>query len=69
MHMGLVVKDLRMSKNWTISYLAWRAQVSRKAVYDVEKKGKGNIDTYERLLGAMGYELEVVKKDGYGLCG
>ena len=69
MHMGMVVRDIRKSKNWTISYLAWKAKMSRKAVYDVEAKGKGNLSTYERSLGAMGYELEVVTKDGWNLCG
>lgn len=69
MHMGMVVKEIRKSKKWTISYLAWRAHTSRHVIYKIEEEGKGNLETYEKLLGAMGYELEVVKKDGWNLCG
>ena len=69
MHMGMVIQEIRKSKNWTISYLAWRANTSRWVIYKVENEGKGNLETYEKLLGAMGYEFEVVKKDGWNLCG
>ena len=35
-----------------------------KSLYRIESTGKGNIDNIEQLLGAMGYELEVVPRCG-----
>ena len=68
-HMGIVVRDIRMSLNWTVARLARKSGVGVKSIYEIEKHGSGRMDTYEALLGAMGYEIEVVKKDGWDLCG
>ena len=68
-HMGIVVKDIRKSLNWTVARLAQKSGVGVKSIYAVEKYGSGRMDTYEALFEAMGYEMEVVKKDGWDLCG
>ena len=63
-HMGDVVRELRHQKGWTQLQLAQYAGVARHTVRDIEKTGLGRITSLERILGVMGYELEVVPKHG-----
>lgn len=63
-HMGDVVRELRHQKGWTQLQLAQYAGVARHTVRDIENTGLGRITSLERILGVMGYELEVVPKHG-----
>ena len=63
-HMGDVVRELRHQKGWTQEQLAQYAGVGRHTVRDIENTGLGRITSLERILGVMGYELEVVPKHG-----
>lgn len=58
-----IVTELRQMLHWPVAYLADKSGVSVWTIHNIEKHGGGNLDTYEKLLDAMGYELEVVKKE------
>ena len=66
---GLVLKEVRKKKNWTISHLARESEVSRRTIYTLEECGGGKIETYEKLFQVMGYDLEVLRADEWALCG
>lgn len=63
-HMGDIVKELRKQRGWTQKQLADFAGLGRHTVRDIENTGLGRITSLERILGVMGYELEVVPKHG-----
>ena len=59
-HMGDLVREKRMEKNWTVTRLERVSGVGRNAIYRLEREGGGHIETYEDLFMAMGYELKPV---------
>ena len=63
-HIGEVIKECRLKKGWSKNQLSKYSRVGRSTLYRIEYTGKGNIDNIEQLLGAMGYELEVVPRCG-----
>jgi transcriptional regulator with XRE-family HTH domain len=60
--MGLAtkVRDLRYEKGWGPDELAWRAKVSRTALYQIERGGtsKPQAATLKRISHALGVPLE-----------
>ena len=64
--MGQVIKQLRQDKNWTVAKLARVAGVSRNLIYYIESTGKGTLESYDKILRALGYEFEVMPIDGWG---
>ena len=63
-HIGEAVRECRLKKGWSRNQLAKYARISKGAVGRIENTGHGNIDNVEKMLGVMGYELEVVSKWG-----
>ena len=63
-HLGDIIKELRLKKGWSQRQLALYAGIGRRTVASIEMTGHGNIDNIESMLGVMGYELEVVPKCG-----
>ena len=59
-----IVKGIREMLHWPTLYLAEKAGVDAGTLYRIEKYGGGTLKTYEKLLDAMGYEFEVVRKEG-----
>ena len=64
--MGQVIKQLRQDKNWTVAKLARVAGVSRNLIYYIESTVKGTLESYDKILRALGYEFEVMPIDGWG---
>jgi DNA-binding phage protein len=67
MHYGMIVQGIRETLHWSVAHLEEKSGISRQAIYRMEKTGGGRIETYEAVLGAMGYELDITKKDGWGI--
>lgn len=63
-HIGEVIKECRQKKGWSMRTLSMYADVQIKTILRIEHTGHGNLDSIEKLLGAMGYELEVVPRCG-----
>lgn len=58
-----VIKRCRKFRHLTQRELADRAMISRQTVWNVEQENHGTtVYTFERLLNAMGFELEIVPK-------
>lgn len=62
---GQIVKMLRKSKGWTILELAHRSGLSPNTISNVERGSNCTILAFDSLVEAMGYELEILKKDDY----
>ena len=62
--MGDVVRCLRIKKGWDRQKLSKVSGISRHTIERLEETGRGNITSLERVLGVMGYELEVVSQYG-----
>ena len=62
MQINEIITGIREMLHWPLAYLAEKAEVDISTLHRIEKHGGGNLETYEKILDAMGYELEVVKK-------
>ena len=61
------IRELRLEKKWSQFTLAIEAEVSESTLNAIEKNKHGtNIETIDRLLQALGYELEAVTITGHG---
>ena len=67
-HMGDLIREKRLEKNWSIVRLSEKSGVDKCVIYKVEKKGTGYIETYVRLFRAMGYELKPVPVEMWKFC-
>lgn len=63
-HIGEVIKECRVKKGWSKNQLSRYSQVNRHTIDRVENTGHGTLNNVEKMLGAMGYELEVVPRCG-----
>lgn len=61
---GDVIKYLRTEKGYTQRYLADCCGIGRQTVWRIELTGNCNLVTAEKILGFLGYELEVVPTNG-----
>lgn len=61
-HIGNICKEIREAQGLSVMQVKDMAGLSRQAVYRLEETGASTIYTVERVLGVMGYELEVVPK-------
>lgn len=59
-----LIRELLEEEKLNQQQLADRMGVMRQSVSQMLNRGKGNIrlDNFEKMLSALGYELEVVKK-------
>lgn len=58
-----IVREIRQMLHWPALYLAEKSGVDVGTLHRIEKYGGGTLKTYEKLLDAMGYEFEVVRKE------
>lgn len=61
---GQIIKMCRKHKHWSIITLGVESSVSPSTIKEIEHGTRDcRIKTFEKLLEAMGYELEVLKID------
>ena len=59
-----LINELRREKGWTIFNLAIESDVPRQTIQNVELgESTPSVEVVDKLLGAMGYELEALKMD------
>jgi predicted transcriptional regulator len=61
---GLMIRECRIREGLSVPQLADLADTSTQALYVLEKKTNCQVDTLEKILNALGYELEIVRMDG-----
>lgn len=55
------IKEYRQFRHLTQRQLADKSGISRQTVWNVERENNGTtVYTFERLLNAMGFEIEIV---------
>lgn len=61
---GQILRMCRENKHWSIITLSLESSVSHSTIQEIETGLRDcRISTYEKILNAMGYELEVMKID------
>ncbi|MBO5630416.1 MAG: helix-turn-helix domain-containing protein [Aeriscardovia sp.] len=63
-NIGEVIRYIREENGYTQGDVAEWSGVYRKTVGEIERTGRGTITNIEKILGALGYELEVVPING-----
>lgn len=63
---GEVIRYIREDEGYTQRYLANCCGISHHTIAMIENTNKGNLSSVEKILGYLGYELEVVPKNGLG---
>ena len=59
-----LINELRREKGWTLEALAIESDVPRQTIQNVELgESTPSVEIVDKLLGAMGYELEALKMD------
>lgn len=59
-----LINELRREKGWTLFNLAIESDVPRQTIQNVELgESTPSVEVVDKLLGAMGYELEALKMD------
>jgi transcriptional regulator with XRE-family HTH domain len=58
-HFGTQIRDARLARRWTVTYLARRAGVSRTSVYTTERGDPVSLEAAVRIAGALGLRLEL----------
>ena len=62
---GVLIKSLRINKQWSQRELAEAAQINRVTLSRIEQGlTKGEIEVIEKVLAVFGYELEAILVDG-----
>lgn len=57
-HFGLRIRDARLARHWTVTYLARRAGVSRTSVYTTERGEPVSLEAAVRVASALGLRLD-----------
>lgn len=64
-----LISELRREKGWTIFNLAIESDVPRQTIQNVELgESTPSVEIVDKLLTAMGYELEALKMDTNDEC-
>ena len=63
-HIGEVIRYIREDQGLTQTFVGDMTEVERKTVGRIEATGQGRIESVEKILGVLGYELEIVPKNG-----
>ena len=61
MNTGKIIRKLRMQKNMTQARLAEICDLSTNCVNQYENRTNGRVDTFNKLLHGLGYELVIMK--------
>lgn len=60
---GEMVRMLRKSLNWSRPRLSEKSGVKLDTIINVERKRDCRLSTFEKLVEAMGYEIEILRKE------
>ena len=60
LNVSKTIKDLRKLRHITQRELADKSNISRQTVWNVERRNATTVYTFERLLNAMGFGLDIV---------
>ena len=60
---GEMVRMLRKSLKWTKVKLSEKSGISLDTIINIERHRNCNFSTFERLIEAMGYEIEILRKE------
>lgn len=61
---GQIINMCRRSVKWSMMKLSVESSVSQSTILEIEHGRRGcRVETFEKLLDAMGYEMEILKKD------
>ena len=60
---GEMVRILRKKLGWTRNKLSDKAGMHISTVLNVERNPDCKVSTFERLIEAMGYEIEILPKE------
>lgn len=60
---GEIVRICRERLGWSRSWLGIKSGVSQNTIVCVENNKSCRVDTFEKLLDAMGYEIEILPKE------
>ena len=60
---GEMVKACRLSRKWTKVKLSEVSGISLDTIVNIERHRNCNFSTFERLIEAMGYEIEILRKE------
>ena len=63
LNVSKTIKDLRKLRHFTQRELADRSNISRQTVWNVERRNATTVYTFEKLLNAMGFRLDIVPLD------
>ena len=58
-----MIRMCRETRKWTRSYLAEKAKMPLNTVINCERRHDCRVSTMDRLIEAMGFELEIVRKE------
>ena len=61
MDTGKIIRELRKKQNMTQARLAEKSGLSTNSVNQYENRDKGRVDTFNKLLHGLGYELVIMK--------
>lgn len=60
---GEMVRMLRKRLNWTKVKLSKESGISLDTIINLERHRNCKVDTFERLIEAMGYEIEILPRE------
>lgn len=60
---GNMIRLCRTHLKWPRAYLAEKSGVPLNTIINVEGKSDCKVSTFEKLLEAMGYEIEIMRKE------
>ena len=60
---GEIIKTCRKSLNWSRPKLSKEAGISLDTVINVERHNNCKFSTFEKLIEAMGYEIEIIPSE------
>jgi hypothetical protein len=60
---GEIIKMCRKSLNWSRPKLSRAAGILLDTVINVERHNNCKFSTFEKLIEAMGYEIEILRKE------
>lgn len=60
---GQIIRTCREVRKWPRSYLAEKAGIPFGTVITCERKQDCRVSTFEKLIEAMGFEIEILPKE------
>ena len=62
-HVGRIIKECRAFRKMTQKELAEASNISRQSIWHIENGAGTNIFTFEALLNAMGFKIDIAPVD------